>query len=78
MVEIETYYGAPKQRELTSLELKRVVLEPELKSGDQVNVFLTPAKKFMIIKDQFSDLRIEYLGSGYISFNKPILIKVGK
>ena len=59
----------------TVLELHRVILEANLKQGDPVSFFLAPDKRLMFVADEASDLRIEKIGAGYITFNKPILEK---
>lgn len=56
-----------------ALEMRKVVLEKDLRAGDPVSIFMAPDQKIMVVKDQGSDLKIETIQSGYVTFNQPVL-----
>lgn len=48
-----------------------------MKAGDPVGIFILPDKRIMITKSKSSNIKVEGINSGYISFDQPINIKGG-
>jgi hypothetical protein len=57
------------------LERSKLELSEDLSPGDGVSIFITPAGKYILNKSENPDLVIERINSGFISFERDLVLR---